>query len=170
MVLSNSGLTPQQQDSILMLTKNFFARFENDIEVTMDKSVFDAADQFHKIEVVETQDASWYGSAGGTAMIGSYKWGDGTPCFVFTMLLSYNTKYIAFCSGHEPGHTLSLRHQSVYDINCVKISEYRYSISPDTSYIMGGTSTKKPYWIIGQNAVNCTTIQDDTLQMKNFYK
>ena len=78
------------------------------------------------MRVILTVTHEWYGSAGGVAFVGSYSWGDDTPCFVFSGLLGYNVKNISEATAHEAGHTLGLYHQASYDANCVKTSDYHY--------------------------------------------
>jgi hypothetical protein len=56
--------------------------------------------------------------------VGSFTWGDDTPGWVFSGLLNNNIKYIAEAVSHEAGHTLGLQHQSNYDAECTKTSEY----------------------------------------------
>jgi hypothetical protein len=82
------------------------------VNITDDKAVFDATPIGHRVEVVVTESWEWYGQAGGVAYIGSFTWGDGSPAFVFSGLLSYNIHYVAEAAAHEAGHTLGLRHQS----------------------------------------------------------
>jgi len=117
------------------------------------------------MRVVITVTSDWYGASGGVAFINSFSWGDNTPCFVFSALLSYNAKNVAEASSHEAGHTLGLRHQSTYSSACVKTSEYNYGIgSGETSWapIMGaGYSKNLTTWYNGPNSVSCVTMQKD---------
>lgn len=106
--LRYSGMMAAEIDTVV-------TRFRKEYEalgftVTTDRAVFDGAPQGHRQQVIFTESWEWYGQAGGVAYIGSYKWTDAQPCFVFTSLLSYSGKYCADAGIHEAGHTLSLRH------------------------------------------------------------
>src|SRR4051812_11548701 len=82
------------------------------INITTDSTVYNAAPRYKRMRVVVTSSSSWYGVAGGVAYVNSFTWGDDTPCWVFSSLLSNNTKCIAEACSHEAGHTLGLQHQS----------------------------------------------------------
>ncbi|MBM3432559.1 MAG: hypothetical protein FJX92_06115 [Bacteroidetes bacterium] len=94
------------------------------VNVTTDSTKFLAAPLNKRMRVILTITSSWYGNSGGVAFVGSFKWGDDTPCFVFSALLGYNEKFVAEATTHEAGHTLGLYHQAAYDNNCSKTSEY----------------------------------------------
>ena len=133
--------------------------------VTTDENIYNAANINKRTRVIITETWQWFGQAGGTAMIGSFTDGSETPCFVFSSLLNYNVKNISEAASHEAGHTLGLRHMSVYDANGVKISEYNYGQgSGETGWapIMGcAYSQNLSLWHKGTNSVSSTTIQDD---------
>lgn len=138
-----------------------------DVNVTTDSVRFNNATPNKRIRVVITPTSSWYGSAGGVAYLGSFTWGGypGTPCWVFENQLGYNSKNIAEAAAHEVGHTLSLKHHSIYDANCVKTAEYNPGFgSGVTSWapIMGvGYNDNMTIWHFGKNATSCSTIQYD---------
>jgi hypothetical protein len=133
--------------------------------VTTDESVYNSANMAKRTRVVITETWEWFGQAGGVSFIGSFTWGSNTPCFVFSSLLNYNVKTIAEACSHEAGHTIGLRHQSVYDANCVKLSEYNYGQGTgETGWapIMGvGYNENLTLWHKGPNSISCSTIQDD---------
>lgn len=135
------------------------------VNVTTDEAKYTAAPANRRMRVVFTISSSWYGSAGGVAYIGSFTWGDNTPCFVFTALLNYNTKYISEAGAHEAGHTLGLSHQASYDAICNKTSDYNYGTgSGDISWapIMGvGYYKNFTTWYNGANPYGCTYLQPD---------
>ena len=135
------------------------------VVVTTDESTYNSANIAKRTRVVITETWEWYGQVGGTSFIGSFTWGNNTPCFVFSSLLNYNVKAIAEACSHEAGHTLGLRHQSVYDANCVKLSEYNYGQGTgETGWapIMGvGYNENLTLWHKGPNSISCSTIQDD---------
>lgn len=135
------------------------------VNITTDEAKYNAAPTKQRMRVIFTITSEWYGSAGGVAYIGSFTWGDNTPCFVFTKLLNYNTKYISEAGAHEAGHTLSLRHQASYDALCNKTSDYNYGTgSGDISWapIMGvGYYKNFTTWYNGANPYGCTYYQPD---------
>ena len=135
------------------------------VNVTTDSTKYLAAPLDKRIRVIITVSYSWYGLAGGVAFIGSFTWGDDTPCFVFSSLLNYSAKKISEASAHEAGHTLGLYHQSTYDANCVKISDYNYGQGTgEISWapIMGvGYSRNSTTWYNGPNSYGCTSYQND---------
>ncbi len=135
------------------------------INITTDSTKYWAAPPAHRVRVVLTTSSSWYGAAGGVAFINSFTWGDNTPCFVFTALLGNNTKYIAEAASHEIGHTLGLRHQSLYDAQCNKLSEYHYGFGGGEigwAPIMGvGYYRNMTLWHYGSNPFGCDDLQDD---------
>jgi hypothetical protein len=135
------------------------------VNITTDSTKYWAAPADHRMRVVFTTSSSWYGAAGGVSYINSFTWGDNTPCFVFTALLNNNLKYIAEAGSHEVGHTLGLRHQSAYDAQCNKLSEYnsgRGSGEIGWAPIMGvGYYQNMTLWHYGSNPYGCTDYQDD---------
>lgn len=136
------------------------------VNVTTDSTKYLAAPFNRRMRVILTVSSSWYGNgAGGVAFVGSFTWGDNTPCFVFTSLLNNNVKYISEAAAHEAGHTLGLYHQSTYDANCVKISDYNYGQgSGQTGWapIMGvGYYKNTTTWFNGPNSYGCTNYQND---------
>jgi len=136
------------------------------INVTTDSTKYWAAPVNQRMRAVLTITSDWYGNgAGGVSYIGSFTWGDNSPCFIFTALLRYDTKSIAEAVAHEVGHTLGLRHQSSYDANCVKTSDYNYGNGAgETGWapIMGvGYYKNYTLWHNGSNPYGCTNFQDD---------
>ena len=128
--------------------------------ITLDSLKYFATNPANRVKIIFTETDNWFCGlshcAGGVAYVGSFTWGDNTPCFVFTTALAYNQHYIAEAGVHEAGHTLGLYHQSVYDTACVKTAEYKQG------KIMG-VSYNFPYgtWCIGTSSTSCTKIQDD---------
>jgi hypothetical protein len=135
------------------------------INITTDSLVYLAAPAAQRMRVILTVTSSWYGSAGGVSYIGSFTWGDNTPAFVFTALLNYNTKNIAEAASHEVGHTLGLKHQASYDVNCLKLTEYNGGMGSGEigwAPIMGvGYYRNFTLWNNGANPYGCTNYQDD---------
>jgi len=153
--VGDAGLAQPEIDYITTAVAAHFPDYN--IRITQDKAIFDAAQIGHKIEVVVTEDWQWYGQCGGVAYINSFTWSDGSPAFVFSTLLSYNSHYIAEAIAHEAGHTLGLRHQSEC-VNGVKTVEYSYGKTMGNSY----GSYPQGAWVIGVNPF-CTTQDDNAL-------
>lgn len=136
------------------------------LNVTTDSTKFLAAPVNKRMRVILTVTSSWYGSgAGGVAFVGSFADIDPSPCFVFTALLSYNTKNIAEAVAHEAGHTLGLYHQAKFDANCVKVSDYHSGTGSGEigwAPIMGvGYYRNFTLWNSGPNSYGCNSIQSD---------
>ena len=156
-----ANLIALQVDEILLNVQNEYARYN--VLVTTDEAVYLAAPVNKRIRLIFTESWEWYGQAGGVAFVNSFTWGDNTPCFVFTSLLNYSTKKIKEAASHEIGHTIGLYHQSTYDANCVKISDYSYGDGV-TGPIMGvcyNIPDAGSKWWVGPNSYGCTSIQDD---------
>jgi hypothetical protein len=160
-----SGLNNTQITEIFNRVAEDYRPFN--INITTDSTKYLAAPTNKRMRVVLTTSSSWYGSgAGGVSFVGSYTWADNTPCFVFTALLGYNTKYISEAASHEAGHTLGLYHQATYNSSCVLTSEYNYGTgSGETGWapIMGvGYYKNITTWYNGPNPYNgCTNSQKD---------
>lgn len=135
------------------------------INVTTDSTKYLAAPVTKRMRVILTVSSSWYGSAGGVAFVGSFSWGDNTPCFVFSALLNYNVKNVSEAAAHEAGHTLGLYHQSSYDAMCNKLSDYHSGIGSGEigwAPIMGvGYYRNFTLWNNGPNSFGCTNLQSD---------
>jgi hypothetical protein len=134
------------------------------VKVTFEEKEYLKANPLKRIRVIVTPTSSWYGIAGGVALIGSFTWGDDTPCFVFSDQLNFKVKFIAEAISHEVGHTLGLQHQSEYDQYCNKVQEYNQGKGDSTGWapIMGtGYFKSLTTWAIGQSTEDCSVIQDD---------
>jgi len=161
--LNSSNLSSSQITEIFNRVAEDFRPFN--INITTDSAKYWAAPATSRMRVVLTTSWEWYGSAGGVAYIGSFKWGDNTPCFVFTSLLGYNVKNISEAASHEAGHTLGLRHQSSYDATCAKTAEYNAGNGSGEigwAPIMGvGYYRNFTVWHNGPNPYGCNSTQDD---------
>ncbi|HYE53201.1 MAG TPA: hypothetical protein VD996_00105, partial [Chitinophagaceae bacterium] len=135
------------------------------INITTDSIVYKNAPQFQRTHVIITPSSGWYGNAGGVAFVGSFVWGDDTPCWVFSNKLGNIPKYIAEAASHEAGHTLGLQHQSSYNATCGKTAEYsggQGSGEIGWAPIMGvGYYKNLTTWHTGSNAQGCNVIQND---------
>jgi hypothetical protein len=136
-----------------------------DLNITTDSTVYWAAPANKRQRIIITPTYSWYGRAGGVSFVGSFTWGDNTPSWVFSGLLSYSPKYVAEAVSHEAGHTLGLQHQSLYDTTGVKIAEYnpgQGSGEIGWAPIMGaGYNENFTTWHIGSSTIGVDIIQND---------
>ena len=165
-IAAPSGLNAAQQQEVIDTVIAHYTGLN--VLVTKEENKYKKAPDFQRMRCIITTSYEWYSNSfAGVAYLNSFTWGDNTPCFVFSSLVNFNNKKIRDATSHEVGHTLGLRHQSLYDITCVKISDYNpggNGIAP----IMG-ISYYEPHaiWWIGPNNVSCTTIQNDTLIIKS---
>jgi hypothetical protein len=98
-VCGASGLNNSQITEVFNRVAEDYRPF--DINITTDSTKYLAAPVNKRTRVILTVTSDWYGSAGGVSFVGSFTWGDDTPCFVFSALLNYNVKYIADAAAHE---------------------------------------------------------------------
>lgn len=161
--LGPSNMTTDQITEIFNRVAEDYRPFK--VNITTDSTRYWAAPATQRMRVIFTITSSWYGSAGGVSYINSFSWGDNTPCFVFTALLNYRTKYVAEAASHEVGHTLGLNHQSAYDASCNKTAEYNSGTgSGEIAWapIMGvGYYRNFTLWHYGSNPWGCSSYQDD---------
>ncbi|HZF65439.1 MAG TPA: zinc-dependent metalloprotease [Chitinophagaceae bacterium] len=169
-VCAPSGLTTAQVTEVYNRISEDYRPFQ--INVTTDSTKYWQAPSKKRMRVIFTITNEWYGNnAGGVAYTGSFTWGDNTPCFVFSKLLSYSAKKCAEAGAHEAGHTLGLRHQASYDANCNLVSSYNYGVgSGDISWapIMGvGYNRNFTTWHNGPNPFGCANNQPDISVITN---
>lgn len=135
------------------------------VNITTDSTKFLAAPLNKRTRVIVTTSSSWFGPAGGVALVGSFIWGDDSPCFVFSALLNYSVKKVSEAIAHEAGHTLGLYHQSTYDAVCTKVTDYNEGVGTGEigwAPIMGvGYSKNFTLWNNGPNSFSCTEFQSD---------
>lgn len=162
-VCNPSGLTTAQITEVFNRVAEDYRPFT--VNITTDSLKYLAAPLTSRMRVVITVSSAWYGAAGGVSFVGSFSWGDDTPCFVFSQQLGFNVKYISEATSHESGHTLGLYHQAVYDANCIKTSDYNFGTgSGEISWapIMGvGYYKNLTIWHSGPNPYGCNNIQND---------
>lgn len=135
------------------------------VNITTEERVFMAAPLNRRIRVIITPTSAWKPNAGGIAYVGSFTWGDDTPCFVFSDRLGNSAKTIAECTSHESGHTLGLSHQSTYNSSCQLVEPYASGAGTGEvgwAPIMGNSYSKNMTgWEIGPTQYGCTTNQDN---------
>ena len=161
---SPSGLNDAAITEVFHRVSEDFRLFN--INVTTNETTYNSAPANSRMRVVITTSHEWYSTgAGGVAYIGSFSSGDNTPCFVFSALLFYNIKYIAEASSHELGHTFGLRHQSLYNGSCVKISDYHPGQGTGEigwAPIMGVSyNHNMTLWHKGPTSLGCNNIQSE---------
>ena len=103
----------------------------------------------------------WYGApAGGVGYYDVFTNSIANVVYVF----SDNTSALfGETSSHEAGHGFGLQHQSLYDVNGVKLEEY-YSGTNTWQPIMGGGTTSlsiTSIWYNGTNSAGPNSYQDD---------
>lgn len=100
------------------------------INVTTSLAVYNAAPAARRMRVIFTPTNYFYPGAGGVAYIGSFTWGNNTPCWV------WNTggKIAGETGSHEGGHTLTLGH----DGRTSPLETYYYG-HPSWAPIMGAS-------------------------------
>ena len=163
-ICNSSGLNETQITEIFNRISEDFRPFN--INVTTNELKYYQAPAYQRMRLVITTSYEWYGTgAGGVAYMNSFSWSDDTPAFVFSSLLGFNIKNIAEAASHEVGHTLGLRHQSSYDANCAKISEYNWGVGTGEigwAPIMGtGYGKNLTLWHNGPNSTGCNNLQSD---------
>ncbi len=136
------------------------------MNITTDSLVFLAAPLKKRIRVVITPTSAWYPGVGGISYVGSFTWGDDTPCFVFCDRLGpNNAKYVAECCSHESGHTVGLSHQSRYDGSCNLTATYNDGAGTGQvawAPIMGNSYNRNMSgWNNGPTPYGCTDTQDN---------
>jgi hypothetical protein len=156
LIVGDAGLAQSEFDVIKTQVEAGLLNYN--VQVTYDESVFNAAPIGHKIKVIVTEDYQWFGMAGGVAYINSWWWTDGSPAFVFSTLLNYNSHHIAEAIRHEASHTWGLRHQSDC-VNGVVTNQYRFGWTMGNSY-----DVNVGIYGTGTSSVSCIE-QDDVAKL-----
>lgn len=165
-----SGLTNDQITEIFNRVSEDYRPF--DLNITTDSAVFLAAPVDKRSRAIITISSDWYPGVGGVSFIGSFTWGDDTPCFIFSAALGYRPKYISEAVSHEVGHTLGLYHQAVYDQSCNLVSSYNTGTGTGEigwAPIMGvGYYQNMTLWNDGPNPYGCTEKQNDLYVISSY--
>ncbi len=159
-----AGITDAQITEVFNRVAEDYRPF--DINITTVEATFIAAPLSKRIRVVITPTSSWFTGVGGVSFIGSFKWGDDTPAFVFSDRLGpKNAKLIAECCAHESGHAVGLSHQSSYDGSCHLTSTYNEGIGTGEAGwapIMGNSYYRNMSgWNNGPTPYGCANKQDN---------
>lgn len=160
---ASPALSTSQKDEIFNRVSEDYRPF--DVNITTDLSTFLAAPLDKRMRVIVTPTSSWFTGVGGVAFVGSFTWGDDTPCFVFSDRLGNSVKYIAECCSHESGHTLGLSHQAKYDGSCNLTATYNEGTGtgePSWAPIMGNSYYRNMSgWNNGPTPYGCSNMQDN---------
>jgi hypothetical protein len=81
LTLGPSGMTDAQILEIFERVSEDYRPFN--VNVTTDSTKYFSAPATKRMRVIFTVSSSWYGNTGGVSYIGSFTWGDNTPCYVF---------------------------------------------------------------------------------------
>jgi len=159
-----SGMTDAQITEVFNRVAEDYRPF--DINITTDESKFLAAPLSARVRVIITPTSGWFKGVGGVSFVGSFKWGDDTPSFVFSDRLGPNSpKMVAECCSHESGHAVGLSHQSKYDGTCNLTATYNDGEGTgETSWapIMGNSYYRNMSgWNDGPTPYGCANIQDN---------
>jgi hypothetical protein len=110
-----AGLSASQIGLILQSVSEDFSPFQ--IIVTADEKLYNKAKKGKRVRVIVTRHRAFeqiFPTGGGVAFIGSFWWGNDTPCFIFADLFGENAAHIAETVSHMVGHTFGLEHQAEY--------------------------------------------------------
>ena len=159
-----SGMTDAQITEVFNRVAEDYRPF--DINITTDESKFLAAPLASRLRVIITPTSGWFTGVGGVSFIGSFKWGDDTPSFVFNDRLGpKNPKMVAECCSHESGHAVGLSHQSKYDGTCNLTATYNDGEGTgEASWapIMGNSYYRNMSgWNNGPTPYGCSNTQDN---------
>lgn len=163
---SPSGMNAAQIEEAFNRIAEDYRPFE--INITTDSTVFLNAPLKKRMRVIVTVTSAWYPGAAGVALVQSFRWGDDTPCFVFSDRLGpFQPKLVAEACAHEAGHTLGLAHQALYNETCNRLDVY----NPGTGSgqigwapIMGNSYNRNmTLWNYGPTQSSCNYKQDNLL-------
>ena len=134
------------------------------LNVTTERSVYDAYPVNRKTMIIFTPDNEWYGAAGGVAYVdifGSSSYDE--PGWVFVDKLLYNNTpyapYAAEAGSHESGHVLGLHHDGT---STVEYYEGHGSGTTSWAPIMGASYQKTvTHWSKGEYPGANNTTEDD---------
>ncbi len=159
-----SGLSTAQITEVFNRVAEDFRPFN--INITTDADIYFTAPADKRIRVIITPTSNWFNGVGGVGYLGSFTWGDDTPCFVFSNRLGPNSpKMIAECCSHESGHSLGLSHQSKYDAVCNLTATYNEGNGTGEcawAPIMGNSYYRNMSgWNNGPTPYGCSSSQDN---------
>lgn len=115
-------------------------------------------------KVVVGGGGAWLGqAAGGIAYVGGFSNSSSNVAFVFPNNLGNGyAQYVGEAISHESGHLFGLQHQSSYDAQGNKTSEYAPANAAGDAPIMGNSYfARRGLWWDGTSSIASTVIQDD---------
>ncbi|MEO6406796.1 MAG: hypothetical protein ABIY51_11600 [Ferruginibacter sp.] len=151
---ASSGLSIQNIATVLATVQANFAAYN--VVVTDQLSVYNAANPSMRQRVIITPTSYWKPNVGGISFINSISFGDGTPSFVFSDRMYYDSYYVGETATHESGHASGLLHQSVWTSSCTLSNAYAPNVIMGNS-LLGTTG----YWTTGTSSAGCNSYQDD---------
>ena len=148
-----SGLTIDQMAAVVTKVTAEYSLYN--VTITSNESIFLAANPAMRIRVIVTPTSAWRKGVSGITYTGSFSWGDGTPCFVFSDRLYNDPSFVGEIVSHEAGHSLGLNHQSDYDLNCNLVNAYRQGVTMGSAF-----NVAQGVWTYG-TSTSCSTYQND---------
>ena len=162
---NGANISLESKKAVMDSIVNHFQIF-NGIVVTTDESKFYSFPPSKRVRAIATT-SRLKNYEVGISIRNSVFFETDIPCFVFTADLNFYPPLIAIAISHEIGHTLGLKHQSVWSTNCRK--EVEFNKGDDTNLpIMGYYyGAKKATWWVGSTSTSCSDIQNDSLVIAN---
>jgi hypothetical protein len=122
------------------------------INITTDSNVYNAATRTSRVRCILTPTNTASPGSGGVSYVGSFTWGDGTPCWVF----NGGARNAGEAASHEIGHTVGLIHDGR-----TKPKEEYFAGQGNWAPIMGvGYYKTVVQWSMGEYQ-NANNLQDD---------
>lgn len=171
-VCAPTGYNVPKVKKILDSVRAHFSLFSDSLEITTDESRYWSAPYNKRIRAVATPSWEWYQQqVAGVAYLNSFTWGGLEPCFVFTSLLNDDLAVIAYTITHEVGHTIGLRHKSLWvtnpDSSCYKADEYHPGDGIKTNYMSLVYPPASGEWDVSANSLCCTCFVDQVAFIKS---
>jgi len=110
--LEGAGMSTEALQAVYDSVAKFFEPYR--VYITTDESIYNKAKPENRQRVVLTNTNKILQGYTGVAGLGTYGLQSEVVCFVFSHQLGYIPKFVAVAIAHELGHTLSLRHQSLW--------------------------------------------------------
>jgi uncharacterized repeat protein (TIGR02543 family) len=145
-----STLSSAEMEEVWKMISEDFRPFA--VNITTSESVYLSAPATRRTRVIFTPTDFFYPGVGGVAYIGSFTWGDDTPCWVFNT----SAKYAGEAGSHEIGHTMSLSH----DGRTSPEEAYYYGQSSWSPIMGAGYFTDVVQWSKGEY-LNANNLEDD---------